>query len=175
MHTLWPKHSKMAGDLNRYICDLVHTVSVPPHPSLARADQVYWSKIWSWGQPLALIQALQSSNLHLGLRNKKKAIPLYFLGHRSSERHWPKQQWQAPCFFSAISKCVPSAVHNVLLLSLLGRFHIPACSTCFSIQNAKCSWLLTVIDWKRRHVYYAHAKTCCKANQHPSHKRLVDY
>ena len=51
----------------------------------------------SW--PHALIQALQSSNLRVGLGNKKKAFPLSFSGHSSSGQHWPKQQWRDPHFF----------------------------------------------------------------------------
>ena len=43
------------------------------------------------------IQALQSSHLPLGLRKEGgggggEAISLYFLGHRSSEWHWPTQK-----------------------------------------------------------------------------------
>ena len=53
--------------------------------SLAKADHV-------WGGPHALIQAFQSSNLHLGLRNGEKVIPSCFSGCRRSEQHWPKQQ-----------------------------------------------------------------------------------
>ena len=37
--------------------------------------------------------------LRLGLGNRKKAILSYFLGHRSSQRHWPKQQWRARRIF----------------------------------------------------------------------------
>ena len=64
------------------------------------------------GQSHALIQALQSSNLCLGLENRKKASPLYFQGQLSSERHWPKWQRRAPPFFSAISnRCAQHCSH----------------------------------------------------------------
>ena len=41
---------------------------------------------------------------------------VYFLGHRSPEWHWPKQQWWAP----RISNGVPSTVHVLLWLGLRG-------------------------------------------------------
>ena len=54
-----------------------------------------------------------TSNLRTFTNNRKKAIPLYFTRHCSSERHWPeqlrpKQLWQAPRFLSAISNDVPA-------------------------------------------------------------------
>ena len=73
---------------------------------LTRADHVCWSMIWSWGRPHALIQALQSSNLGSGWGNGNKAIPLYFSGHRSPERHWSKQQWPAsPFILPSVTVC----------------------------------------------------------------------
>ena len=33
--------------------------------------------------------------------------------------------------------CVPSTVHVRLLLSLLGRFQVPECSTCFCVQRSQ--------------------------------------
>ena len=54
---------------------------------------------WSWARPYALVQALQSTNLRVGLGNRKRAILLYFSRHRWSEQHCPKQKRRAPRFF----------------------------------------------------------------------------
>ena len=48
-------------------------------------------------------------------------------------------------FCSATSDGVPCTVDVVLLLGLLGRFLLPACYTCCSIQSAKRSSLATSI------------------------------
>ena len=95
-------------------------------------DHVCRSKVWPWGRPHSLIQALQSPNLHLCLDSRKGVIPLYFSGHRSSKGHWPKQM-ASPSLSSAITKRpnVPGAGHVVLLLGLRCRLPLPVRSTFF--------------------------------------------
>ena len=94
----------------------------PPWPCKGKP---WRSKVWSWNRSHALIQTLQSSSLHVGMRNEKKVIPLYFSGHHSSKRHWPKQQWWALRFFSSISKGVPKHWSRRVVASLARPFSCP--------------------------------------------------
>ena len=114
-----------------------------------------WSHIWSWGPPHALIQAFQSSGFCLGLGNMKKAIPLLNCsGHCSCKWHWPKQQWRAPHFFSAVNNDVPA----LFTLLLRGRFPVPAWYTCFfMLFYSKCRmWLIGYSDWQAARMCLLH-------------------
>ena len=114
---------------NKHFRDRARPALAPPL-ILATADRV-------WGLPHALIQALQSFNLRLGLRNGKRVISLHVSGYRSSERHWPKQQWRAPRSFSVISNGVLSTVY---VARRTGPFSFPC---AFLVER---SWLAKVTD-----------------------------
>ena len=99
---------------------------------LAEADHVCW--------PYALIQALLSSSLGLGLGSREEVIPLYFSGYPSSGRRWPKQQWRAPrAFFSAVNS-MPSIVHIALLLASHIRFPVPTLSKRYGRMRLTTRW-----------------------------------
>ena len=117
---------------------------------------------YSGPRPHALIKALQSSNFHLGLGDRKKAIPFYFSRHRSSEQLWSKQQCRAPRFFSAISNDVPApfmlCCSSACKLNLGGCFPVPTAPPPSPSQtHVPCAFLhvphvspfkaLNVVDW----------------------------
>ena len=86
--------------------------------------------------PDALIQALRSSKLRLGLGNKKKVIHLYLSGHRLSKEYWPKQQGRAPrVFFFLFQQSV------TVCPALLTRCCCSACKADFSFMRVPRAFL----------------------------------
>ena len=81
----------------------------------------------------------------LGLISFSRILKLYFRGK-------PRENGRP-------GNGVTSTVHLVLLLHLLGHFPVPACITCFFIQSAEHSWLVTMIDRRCRHVCATHLAT----------------